>query len=71
MTPTPPGFSALARIIHEHFCCNRGFTATTSLSAGVLAPQSLDVLSSTPRSLVAVLARLAWRLHDFATKRPE
>jgi hypothetical protein len=21
----------LARIIHEHFCCNRGFAATTSL----------------------------------------
>jgi hypothetical protein len=27
----------LARIIHERFCCNRGFAATTSQSAGVLA----------------------------------
>jgi len=31
-------------IIHERFCCNRGFATTTSLSAGVLAAQSLDVL---------------------------
>ncbi|MGH8694216.1 MAG: hypothetical protein ACREVM_08310, partial [Burkholderiales bacterium] len=34
----------LARIIHERFCCNRGFAATTSLAAGVLAAQSFDVL---------------------------
>ena len=43
---------ALARIIHERFCCNRGFAATTSHSAGVLATQSLTVLfkyASVPR----------------------
>jgi hypothetical protein len=34
----------LTHIIHERFCSNRGFTATTSQSAGVLASQSLDVL---------------------------
>ena len=34
----------LARMIHERFCCNRGFTAATSLSAGVLATQSVDIL---------------------------
>jgi hypothetical protein len=34
----------IARIIHERFCCNRGFAAPTSLSAGVLAAQSFDVL---------------------------
>jgi len=42
----------LARIIHERFCCNRGSAATTSLSAGGLATQSLDVLfkyASIPR----------------------
>lgn len=27
----------LAHIIHERFCCNRGFAAATSLSASVLA----------------------------------
>lgn len=31
-------------IIHERFCCNRGFPAATSLSAGVLVAQSLNVL---------------------------
>jgi hypothetical protein len=34
----------LARIIHERFCCNRGFAIATSLSAGVLATQSFSVL---------------------------
>ncbi len=33
-----------ARIIHERFCCNCGFTATTSLSAGGLAARSVDIL---------------------------
>ena len=33
----------LARMIHEHFCCNRGFAAATP-SAGRLAPHSLDIL---------------------------
>ena len=31
--------SRLARIIHERFCCNRAFAATTSLLPGVLAAQ--------------------------------
>jgi len=34
----------LARIIHERFCCNRGFAAATSLSAGGLAARSVDIL---------------------------
>jgi hypothetical protein len=34
----------LAHIIHERFCCNRGFAATTGLSAGVLAAQDFDIL---------------------------
>ena len=34
----------LARITHARFCCNRGCTATTSHSAGVLATRALDVL---------------------------
>jgi len=33
-----------AHIIHERFCCNRGSAAATSLSAGRLAAQSLNVL---------------------------
>ena len=36
--------SILARIIHERFCCNRGFAAATSLSAGGLAARSVDIL---------------------------
>ena len=35
---------ALARIIHERVCCNRGFAAATSLSAGGLAAPSIDIL---------------------------
>jgi hypothetical protein len=38
------GTVSLARIIHERFCCNRVFAAATSLTAGVLAAQSFDVL---------------------------
>ncbi|MGB4896269.1 MAG: hypothetical protein WBO94_17295, partial [Nitrospira sp.] len=34
----------LARMIHERFCCNRGFAAATSLSAGGLAARSVDIL---------------------------
>ncbi|WHZ13348.1 MAG: hypothetical protein OJF52_000180 [Nitrospira sp.] len=34
----------LTRIIHEHFCCNCGFPAATSLSAGGLAARSVDIL---------------------------
>jgi len=35
---------ALARITHERFCCNRGFAAATSLSAGGLAARLVDIL---------------------------
>ena len=31
-------------IIHERFCCNRGFAAATSLTTGVLAAQSVYIL---------------------------
>ena len=31
-------------MIHERFCCNRGFAAATSLSAGGLAARSVDIL---------------------------
>ena len=34
---------ALARMIHERFCCNRGFAAAT-LSAGGLGARSVDIL---------------------------
>ncbi|SPP65372.1 hypothetical protein NITLEN_30286 [Nitrospira lenta] len=33
-----------ARNIHENFYCNRRYTATTSLTAGGLAAQSVDIL---------------------------
>jgi len=36
--------SGLARIIHERFCCNCGFAAATSLSAGGLAARSVNIL---------------------------
>ena len=42
--PGSPLYACLTRIIHERFCCNRGFAVATSLSAGVLAVQSLNVL---------------------------
>jgi len=61
----------LARIIHERFCCNRAFAATTRLrlAGSPLAPSTY--CSSTPRSLTAPRARLATRLRDFATNRHE
>src|SRR5713226_5749091 len=34
----------LARIIHEGFCYNRRYAAATSLTAGGLAPQSVNIL---------------------------
>ena len=37
---------SLARIIHEDFYCNRRYAATTSLTAGGLAAQSVNILSS-------------------------
>ena len=61
----------LARIIHEHFCCNRRSAATTSLrSAGSpLGPSTY--CTSTPQVLRAPRAALATRLSDFATNRHE
>ncbi len=61
----------LARIIHEHFCCNRQSAATTSLrSAGSpLGPSTY--CTSTPRGLTAPRAGLATRLSNFATNRHE
>ena len=63
--------SELARIIHERFCYNRGLAAATSLrrTDSPLAPSTY--CSSTPRGLAAPHARLATRLHDFATNRHE
>jgi len=37
----------LARIIHEGFYCNRRYAAATSLTAGGLAAQSLNILLGT------------------------
>ena len=69
---------ALARIIHERFCSNRGFAAATSLDAvarrsGRRARRSVGqhTVSSMPPSLAAPRACLAWRLRDFATNRHE
>ena len=68
----------LAHIIHEHFCCNRGFAAATSLHAATAAcrragsPLSPSTYcSSTSRSFAAPRARLAARLRNFATNRHE
>ncbi len=72
----PP--TALARIIHERFCCNRGLAAATSLraafqQAGGRARRSVGqhTVSSMPPSLAPPRARLAWRLRNFATNRHE
>jgi hypothetical protein len=50
---------ALARIIHEHFCCNRRFAAATSLrrAGSPLAPSTY--CTNMPRGLTAPRARLA------------
>ena len=58
---------ALARITHEHFCCNRRSAATTSLrSAGSpLGPSTY--CTSTPQVLRTPRAGLATRLSDFVT----
>jgi len=64
--------------LHEHFCCNRGFAAATSLDAvGPASRQAGSPLSRStscsrmPPSLAAPRACLAWRLRDFATNRHE
>jgi len=74
MTPSPH----LARIIHEHFYCNRGFAAATSLDTlarcpGRRARRSVcqHTVLSMPPSLAAPRTCLAWRLRDFATNRHE
>ena len=66
----------LARIIHEHFYCNRRFTAATGLAACFTAPKRVGSLlgrstscTRMPPSLAAPRAHLAWRLRDFMTNR--
>src|SRR6185503_4444265 len=56
----------LARIIHEHFCCNRRSAATTGLrpAGSPLGPS--PYCTSTPRVLTAPRAGLATRLCNFA-----
>ena len=70
--------TVLARIIHEHFCCNRGFATATSLDAvGPASRQAGSPLSRStscsrmPPSLAAPRACRTWRLRDFATNRHE
>ena len=57
----------LARIIHEHFCCNRRSAVPTSLrpAGSPLGPSTY--CTSTPQVLRALRASLATRLSDFAT----
>ena len=79
--PSPAHFNCgfdIARIIHERFCCNRGFAAATSLDAvtwrpGRRARRLVDqhTVSSMPHFRAALRACLAWRLRDFATNRHE
>ncbi|HSF68661.1 MAG TPA: hypothetical protein VLA67_14665 [Nitrospiraceae bacterium] len=47
---------SLAHIIHEDFYCNRRYAATTSLTAGVLAARSVNILFKYA-SLLRVSAR--------------
>jgi len=63
----------LARLIHEDFYCNRRYAAATSLTAGGLAAQSVDILCQVclPPSLTAPRARLAWCLDGFVTNSRE
>ena len=52
-----------ARMIHEHFCSNRGFAAATSLPAGGLAAQSVNMLFQVclpPSRLRAPVSRGVW-----------
>ena len=63
--------ASLARIIHEHFCCNRRSAATTSLrpTGSPLGPSTY--CTSTPQVFRAPRVGLATRLSDFATNRHE
>ena len=57
----------LARIIHEHFCCNRRSAVPTSLrlAGSPLGPSTY--CTSTLQVLRVPRASLTTRLHDFAT----
>jgi len=61
----------LARIIHEHFCCNRRSAATTSLRPAGSPLEPSTYCTSMHRVLTAPRAGLATRLSDFATNRHE
>jgi hypothetical protein len=65
------GIRILTRIIHEPFCCNRGFTATTSLDA--VSPASRQAGSPLGRSTYcfkyASLPHDSARLSRMATPR--
>jgi hypothetical protein len=61
----------LARVIHEHFCCNRQSAATTSLRSAGSPLEPSTYCTSTPWVLGAPRAALATRLSDFATNRHE
>jgi hypothetical protein len=53
----------LTHMIHERFCCNRGFAAATGPDGGrARRSPPRHTVASTPWSFAAVLARLAWRL---------
>jgi hypothetical protein len=61
----------LTRIIHEHFCCNRQSTATTSLRPECSPLEPSPYCTSTHRVLRTPRAGLATQLSDFATNRHE
>ncbi len=62
-----PWPDALARIIHERFCCNRRSAATTGLRSAGSPLGSSPYCTSTHWVLTAPHAGLATRLSDFAT----
>ena len=49
---------ALAHIIHEDFYCNHRYAATTSLTAGGFAAQSVNILMGTGALLLGACPRL-------------
>ena len=69
--PSRLGILALTRIIHERFCCNRGFAAATSLDAvGTASKQAGSPLGwSTYCFEYASLPRVSARLSRLATAR--
>ena len=66
-----PWPDALARIIHERFCCNRRSAATTGLRPAGSPLGSSTYCTSTHWVLTAPHAGLATRLSDVATNRHE